>query len=140
MPSGQSLDEQAQRLGIAHPVGYVEACIGSDERALGVPAAGREATHASPVSQRADNLSAGDEGQRLCGQIGVLRSMRVGVVHAARRDCEDLEAGHGLRIGKLDELEDLGPTELADLDGAHAVNLGPGRQTAHSPPSQHGWM
>ena len=55
-------------------------------------------------------------------------------------DRDELIADADAAADLLDQLEDLGPTEVADLDGAHAVNLGPGRQTAHSPPSQHGWM
>ncbi len=47
------------------------------------------------------------------------RCVRVGEVQAGERDVDEHLAGPGDRIGKLDQLEHFGPTELTLLDRAH---------------------
>ena len=142
MPRGEALHEQAQRCGIAHTLGHLEGSGGSDEGAIGVPARARcgEAAQPPAVSGAPDDLGTRDEGELLRREIGVLDRVGVGVVDAGRIDLEHLEPGDRIGVREFDEFEDFGAAEAGDLDGAHRLRLGGATQTAHSPPSQQGWM
>ena len=74
--------------------------------------------------------------------LGRLAVVAVGVVQAGRRDVVDPLAGNGLRLGDVDDVEDLGPAEAGDLHCTHGTearggpardefgNFGPSRENA----------
>ena len=82
MPGGETLDEQAERRCVAQGRWHLEAHGGRDESALGVTASpgGGESAYATAVGQCADDFSAGDEGELLSREVGVLNCVGVGVI------------------------------------------------------------
>ena len=69
-----------------------------------------------PSAARTHHLAAGDQRQRLLGQVGVLGRVGVGVVDAGGQHVEHLLAVAGLGIGQVAHHERLGSAELGDLD------------------------
>jgi hypothetical protein len=86
---------------------------------LRVAAAVEQADHPRPAVGAADELGARDQRQFLRGQVAVLRLVRVGVVDAGGAHREQPLAGTRLRLGDVDDLEDLGTAEAGDLHGSH---------------------
>jgi hypothetical protein len=121
VPRRRALEDEGERLAVLDAVGDREGQRREGDGLLGVAAARDERDDAAAVLRRAGHLGAGDEGELLRGEVGVLRLVGVGVVHARGAD-RDAELA-GLRLGRvdLDGGEDLGSAELADLDRAHAA-------------------
>jgi hypothetical protein len=63
-------------------------------------------------SPHARDLAAGHERQLLGCEVVVVALVGVGEVHSRARDPDEDLALAGLGHGEVDELEDLGPTEL----------------------------
>jgi Ca-activated chloride channel family protein len=101
MPRGRTLYERGQRVPVVDVVGYGEerAQVGRD--LLGVAAAGKKADHPLAIRTAHDNLAAGDHGQCLRREVGVLRLMGVGVVHSGGQHVEHLLPFAGDRVGDL---------------------------------------
>jgi hypothetical protein len=75
------------------------------------------------VLARPGDLDARHQRQLCLGQVGVRARVRVGEVQASARDSDqDLALTRGRDV-LLDELQNLRPTELVDLDGAHRAGI-----------------
>jgi hypothetical protein len=91
---------------------------------LGVTAAPEQADHPGTAVGAAHELRTRDQRQLLRREVAVLRLVRVGVVDAGRADGEQLLAVPRLRVGQVDDVEDLRPAEAGDLHGSHPMTLG----------------
>jgi hypothetical protein len=76
----------------------------------------RAAAHGAP-----HEFGARDERQGLGGEVGVLDLVGVGEVDPRGAHLVQLPAGPGLRLGQVDDVEDLRPAEPRDLHSSHAV-------------------
>ena len=120
MPGGGPLDDERQRGVVVDRVGDRKDVVGGRGGVLGVAAGAGERDDAlAHVLAHARHLAAGHEWQ--CGLAHVGVGARVGVrkVQPGAADLDQDLVGTGLGLGKLYELEHLGPPELAHLDGAH---------------------
>ena len=90
---------------------------------LRIAAVGEHRGDAPPVRGPTGDLAAGDQRQLRLGQVVVLALVGVGEVHPGAHDLDDDLVGPGLGVGKVDDLEHLGATELLDLDGTHGAGV-----------------
>src|SRR4051812_45463862 len=125
MPRGEALHEQRDRRPVGDAFRDVEGETARCQRLLGVAADTDEGRYPSTIGRPAGDLAPRYDGKLRARQVGVVRLVRVGVVDAGGGDIDQLEPVGGCRIGKLDELEDLGTAELFDLDRVHSWTLAP---------------
>ena len=98
-----------QRGDVVDAVGHVERGRRVGDRPLGVSAAADEGDDPPPVRGPADHLAAGDQRQGGLGQVGVLRVVGVGVVHAGPVDLDQQLPGPGAGSGRSTSVRTSGP-------------------------------
>ena len=102
------------------------------ERLLGIAARGRDREHPSSRRVTAHDLGAGDERQRLPGEIAVLGLVGVRVVDTGGVDVDQGQTVTRDGVGQVDEVEHLGATEPGDLDRTHTATLWFGSRSART--------
>ena len=87
--------------------------------ALGVAAAGDQGDNPATICRRTDDFAARHDRQRRRRQVGVLGLVSVGVVDSRAADVDQQLTVFEYGLGHVSESEDLGSTELGDLNGSH---------------------
>ncbi len=120
VPGGEALDLEGEGSLVAQAVRdrCEPALLHGDARGVATPLAERH--HALPgVEPHAGDLRTRDQWEVVLVDVLVLARVRVGEVQAGERDVDEHLAGCRYRIGELDQLEHLRPTELPLQDRAH---------------------
>ena len=116
---GQALQQHRRGLVVVDLVGDRDQQRLGDDDLLGVAAAAEQRRDAAPVGGAAADLGAGDQRQRLLGEVVVAGRVGVGEVDAAAGHLDQDLALAGGRIVELDVLEHVGTAELLYLDRLH---------------------